>query len=54
MYTQTRLLHTRVLKVAPEVKAYLDRANDLIQSGAVLSSTCDLWVYYKQVTDEYM
>jgi len=37
-------LNTRVFKVAPEVKAYLDRANDLIQNDAVLSSTCDKYL----------
>lgn len=45
VYTQTRPLHTRVFKVAPEVKAYLDRASDIIQSDAVLPGEY-LRIYY--------
>lgn len=55
MYTQTRLLRTRVLEVVPEVKAYLDRVSHLIQSGAVFPDTCDEYsrIHYEHdVTDK--
>lgn len=43
--TRRPVPYTRVFKVAPEVKAYLDRANDLIQSGAILPGACDEYLY---------